>query len=194
MGSLLSAAFFCEQCQKETKFLPIHFALQITRVSESTVFHWMKRGWVHWRPVAGGNRLVCQDSLGDQNRFVAFEKQLAAADLDFRVRLVLDDATSNLTRDLSLPELAATGNVCVWHMCRLFKVGLGISPKRCIKLLRLRAAADLLATTALTVKEVMVRVGLSDESHFVRDFENAAGESPLQYRRRIRTPSDGPVD
>ena len=33
---LLSSAFFCEHCQKETKFLPLHSAVAMAGVSRST--------------------------------------------------------------------------------------------------------------------------------------------------------------
>ena len=45
---LLSAAFFCEQCQKETRFLPLPSARALTGVSRSTIYSWMERDQVHW--------------------------------------------------------------------------------------------------------------------------------------------------
>jgi AraC-like DNA-binding protein len=51
-------------------------------------------------------------------------------------------------------------------------------------------AATLLTSTFLTVKEIMVRVGFSDESHFVRYFKRSYGMTPTQYRRLNRRPSE----
>jgi len=45
--SLLSASFFCEHCQKDAKFLPIHFAHALAGVSRRTIYYWMQRGWIH---------------------------------------------------------------------------------------------------------------------------------------------------
>jgi AraC family transcriptional regulator len=102
----------------------------------------------------------------------------------FKLRTVMEYASSNLRSDLSLPRLAMVTNLSIWHVCRLFKSELGISPVRYVKLLRLRCAASLLASTLLSVKEVMAFVGINDESHFVRDFRKFTGDFPSQYRNR----------
>ncbi len=115
-----------------------------------------------------------------------FERLATAANTDFRLRRAFEYAKSNLQLDLSLSRLAMITNVSVWHICRLFRNELGISPVRYIKFLRLRCAADLLAKTPLSVKEVMAAVGINDGSHFVRDFKRFTGEFPAQYRARIR--------
>lgn len=115
-----------------------------------------------------------------------FERLVTAASTDFRLRRAFEYAKSNLQRDLSLPRLAMITNVSVWHICRLFRHDIGISPVRYVKLLRLRCAADLLTKTSLSVKEVMASVGINDGSHFVRDFRNFTGEFPVEYRARIR--------
>jgi AraC family transcriptional regulator len=117
---------------------------------------------------------------------IDFEQHLSTREIDFRVRLLIEHARSNLRGNLSLVELATRSNVCVGHLCRLFQLHLKMSPGRCIKLLRLSSAAKLLETTSLNVKEVMAAVGLNDESHFVRDFGAAIGESPARYRAKLR--------
>ena len=63
MGSLLYASFFCEGCLKETKFLPIPFAVLLADVSRSTVYRWMDREWIHWRELPNSRRLICLESL-----------------------------------------------------------------------------------------------------------------------------------
>jgi predicted DNA-binding transcriptional regulator AlpA len=68
MASLLSARFFCDHCQKETHFLPIHFAVALTGVSRSTMYYWMDRRWVHWRELPSRRRIICKESLSHQGR------------------------------------------------------------------------------------------------------------------------------
>jgi AraC-like DNA-binding protein len=46
----------------------------------------------------------------------------------------------------------------------------------------MREAALLLRTTFLSVKEIMNRVGISNESHFVHEFKKANGLAPSKYR------------
>jgi predicted DNA-binding transcriptional regulator AlpA len=61
--SMLGAFFFCEHCQKETKFLPIPFAVLLADVSRSTIYRWMDREWIHWRELPNSRRLICLESL-----------------------------------------------------------------------------------------------------------------------------------
>jgi AraC-like DNA-binding protein len=46
----------------------------------------------------------------------------------------------------------------------------------------MQKARELLETTFLNVKEVMLNVGAKDTSHFIRDFKKAFGLPPTQYR------------
>jgi len=48
-------------------------------------------------------------------------------------------------------------------------------------------AKVLLESSFLSVKEIAFRVGLNDESHFVRDFKSTYGYSPALYRSRFRS-------
>jgi predicted DNA-binding transcriptional regulator AlpA len=66
--SLFSSSFFCEYCQKETKFLAIHFAIALTGRSRSTLYRWMEREWIHWRELPSGRRLICQESLSQTHQ------------------------------------------------------------------------------------------------------------------------------
>jgi predicted DNA-binding transcriptional regulator AlpA len=61
--SLLSATHFCDHCQQETQFLPLHSAIVLAGVSRSTMYYWMERRWIHWRESPSGRRLICEASL-----------------------------------------------------------------------------------------------------------------------------------
>jgi hypothetical protein len=61
--TLPTARFFCEECQKETRFVPLHLARGLAGVSRTTMYYWIQREWVHYRQLASGRRVVCQESL-----------------------------------------------------------------------------------------------------------------------------------
>jgi len=61
--SLLGTSYFCEQCQKHTRLIPIHFALALTGKSRPTLYKWMKRSWIHWVEQPNGRRLICEEQL-----------------------------------------------------------------------------------------------------------------------------------
>ena len=60
---LPTARFFCEECGRETRFLPMHVARSFAGVSRTTMYYWIRRDWVHCRELASGRRVVCQESL-----------------------------------------------------------------------------------------------------------------------------------
>ena len=88
--------------------------------------------------------------------------------------------------ELSLSEFAQSVNLSVWRLCHIFKSDVGMPPMRYLRLLRMERAKDLLESSFLSVKEIAYRVGLNDESHFVRDFKSTYGSSPACYRTHFR--------
>jgi AraC-like DNA-binding protein len=89
--------------------------------------------------------------------------------------------------ELSLGALAQSVNLSVWRLCHIFKSDVGMPPMRYLRLLRMERAKNLLESSFLSVKEIGYRVGLNDESHFVRDFKSTYGSSPACYRTQFRT-------
>jgi len=92
----------------------------------------------------------------------------------------------NLNRKLLPGEIARAVNLSLAHLRYLFKAETGMSPAQYLRSLRMKEASRLLETTFLSVKEVMHRIGVSDESHFTRDFKKVYGMTPAQYRAHHR--------
>jgi AraC-like DNA-binding protein len=86
---------------------------------------------------------------------------------------------------VSLSCLAESVNLSPSRVRHLFKVEIGTSPVRFVRMLKMQEAKRLLETTFLTVKEVANRVGLADESHFVRDFKRLYGHPPGRHRTTL---------
>src|SRR5687767_13866892 len=104
--------------------------------------------------------------------------------MDPRVLRVIDYIEGNPDKKLAMNELAMTMNISASRLRHLFSVQMGISPQQYLITIRMEYAKHLIENTTLNVKEVMARVGVSDESHFVRDFEKAFGLTPGRYRER----------
>ena len=92
----------------------------------------------------------------------------------------------DVSGELCLSEFAQSVNLSVWRLCHIFKSDVGMPPMRYLRLLRMERAKDLLESSFLSVKEIAYRVGLNDESHFVRDFKSTYGSSPACYRAQFR--------
>jgi transcriptional regulator GlxA family with amidase domain len=99
-----------------------------------------------------------------------------------RVKRVIELMQDDPSRTFSLGDMAQSVNLSPPYFCSLFKSITGVPPAKYLKSLRMQRAATLLTTTFLSVKEVVRRVGCSDESHFVRDFKRIYGATPGEYR------------
>jgi two-component system, response regulator YesN len=106
--------------------------------------------------------------------------------MDWKTRVVINYIVDNLHRKHNLKELAQLVNLSPSRLCCKFKEETGISLVRYQKSLKLQKAKELLETTCLRVKEVMVKVGIEDESHFVRDFKKEFNVTPTQCRMLYR--------
>jgi AraC-like DNA-binding protein len=102
--------------------------------------------------------------------------------MEHRVRKVIALAEESLHKGWSPAELAAMVNLSPSRLHQLFKEETGVPPARYLRRLRMRRAKELLESTHLSVKQVMAVVGLTDESHFVRDFKKSYGLTPARYR------------
>src|SRR5688572_349085 len=101
-----------------------------------------------------------------------------------RVQKVISIMQKDLCRELTLSEMARSVDVSPWWLGHLFKAETGTSPMRYFRSLRLEQAKELLETTFLSIKEIMDKIGVRDESHFIRDFKHGYGLPPLRYRYR----------
>lgn len=104
-----------------------------------------------------------------------------------RIRAVIDHLRATLDHPADLKELARMTGLSTSRLCYLFKRETGKPIWQYRKQLRLRAARDLIENTGLTIKEIRVRVGARDPSHFARDFKTAYGLSPAKFREAVRT-------
>jgi transcriptional regulator GlxA family with amidase domain len=107
-----------------------------------------------------------------------------------RIKRVMELMHRDPSRTFSLGEMAQSVNLSPAYFCGLFKAVTGVPPARYLKSLRMQHAATLLTTTFLSVKEIVRRVGCSDESHFVRDFKRIYGVTPSEYRNGALSAAD----
>ena len=105
--------------------------------------------------------------------------------MDQRVRKAIALAEECLHKGWSPAKLAGMVNLSPSRLHQLFKEETGVPPARYLRQLRMQRARELLETTHLSIKQVMVGVGVSDESHFVRDFKKTCGLTPARYRERF---------
>jgi AraC-like DNA-binding protein len=98
-------------------------------------------------------------------------------------RRARDMIAANLTKELSLAEIAAECRLSLAHFSRAFKASLGITPHAWLQASRISTAKHLLQHPALSYAEIAVRCGFADQSHFTRTFKRATGLTPGAWRR-----------
>jgi two-component system response regulator YesN len=99
-----------------------------------------------------------------------------------RVKRVIELMQVDQSREFTLGKMAQSVNLSAPYFCYLFRSITGVPPAKYLKSLRMQQSATLLTTTFLSVKEIVRRVGLADDSHFVRDFKRMYLMTPSEYR------------
>lgn len=99
----------------------------------------------------------------------------------------LADAIRHVRAALALPQdltsLARAARCSPATLVRLFRAHLRRSPMAWMRSERIDAARRLLASTALPIAEIGLRVGIGDPRRFSKVFQVATGMSPRQWRR-----------
>jgi AraC family transcriptional regulator len=104
-----------------------------------------------------------------------------------RLRAVVEYVEGHLDAGLSLEQLAAVARLSVYHFARQFKAATGLPPHQFVILRRVERAKQLLqAGTDLSLAEVALHVGFSDQSQFSRHFKRVVGVTPGRFRTPAR--------
>ncbi|MEV4508377.1 helix-turn-helix domain-containing protein [Dactylosporangium sp. NPDC049525] len=99
---------------------------------------------------------------------------------------LLDWIAANLSRPLTLADLATRSGMSPRTLNRHFHEQLGISPGRWLLDRRIASTRALLEETDLPVETIAERVGLSSAVNLRRRFRSAVDTTPAAYRRSFR--------
>jgi len=92
----------------------------------------------------------------------------------------------NLSKQLSVPNLAAQFGMSTRTFNRRFAAAAGNTPGHYLTEVRMTFACDLLKNTDLSILEIANYSGYNDASWFSVRFKHWAGNSPKEYRRTVR--------
>jgi AraC-like DNA-binding protein len=102
---------------------------------------------------------------------------------DDRALAAMDCIERRATELLSLDEVAHCAGVGSFHLVRMFRRSIGITPHQYLMRVRLLRAISLLCDTSRLVTEVAYDSGWSDLSNFSRTFRREVGCSPDAFRK-----------
>jgi AraC family transcriptional regulator len=104
-----------------------------------------------------------------------------------RLRAVVEYIEEHLNGSPSLAQLAAVVRLSAYHFARQFKAATGLPPHQYVVLRRVeRARQPLQAGTDLSLAEVALHAGFSEQSQLSRHFKRLVGVTPGQFRTPAR--------
>jgi AraC family transcriptional regulator len=102
----------------------------------------------------------------------------------FRLRKVQDYIEANLSREITLADLAAIAGASTAHFCRAFHKSVGLPSHQYIIRRRTELAKRLLAEAEMPIAEIALAVGFGNQSHLTKHFHRVVGTTPWRFRQQ----------
>lgn len=102
------------------------------------------------------------------------------------IRRAKDFITEHFSEDLSSRQVAKELHLSRFYFCKLFKNGTGLTFTAYLAQVRIARVKELLRNPSLRVSEIAFQTGFQSLTHFNRLFAKITGQSPTEYRRRLR--------
>jgi AraC family transcriptional regulator len=103
------------------------------------------------------------------------------------LRRARDLLRDRMHENVTVNEIAEAVGVHPSHLTRMFRVHLSASPGEYLRRVRIEWATREVILGDLPLKEIALKAGYSDQSHFSREFRRVHGESPLRVRQSRNT-------
>lgn len=95
---------------------------------------------------------------------------------------VRHEIAERFSEPLTLTDLSVSAGVHPMHLARAYRREYGTSVGEHVRALRIAYAQQLLGNRSLTLAEIALRAGFSDQSHFSRLFKRSTGVTPRKFR------------
>jgi AraC family transcriptional regulator len=104
----------------------------------------------------------------------------------FQERRAKELLTHNISGDLPLSNLARECGLSLTSFSRAFRKSVGVPPHRWVIQQRIELAKTLLLDDSMSLAEIAIECGFSDQSHLTRFFTATVGVSPGFWRQTVR--------
>lgn len=102
------------------------------------------------------------------------------------VRLSREYLQEHAEKNVTLPALARFAGLSAFHLCRVFREAVGMTPHAYQTQVRVRRAKSLLRS-GLPITQVAVEAGFYDQAHLTRHFKRIVGLTPGRYVKDATT-------
>ena len=110
------------------------------------------------------------------------DRPALSADVATRVR---DYIEAHVGEPILLGDLASLVGIEIHKVARAFKKSFGIAPHRYILRARVARAKAMLRRRDLSLVDIALSAGFSNQSHFTKAFKKLTGISPSSYRKSV---------
>lgn len=121
---------------------------------------------------------LCEQSASPLNAMSDADRNVAS------IKTALQYIDQNLTRKLSLSEIAAAAGMSKFYFANEFRHAVGCTCVEYVNTMRCHHAKALLATGKYTVSEVCYLCGFENLSYFSKTFFRYTGEMPSSYKKQ----------
>lgn len=92
---------------------------------------------------------------------------------------------SRTAESINLEEVSKSAGVGLYHLIRLFRKHLGMTPHAYLTQIRISKSLQLLRN-GTPISQIALEVGFADQAHFTKRFKQLTGTSPAHYAKSIQ--------
>lgn len=102
----------------------------------------------------------------------------------YKLRRAIDYIQAHLSENISLEAMATEIGMSRFYFCRLFKQSTGVTPYQYLIKCRIERAKVLLRQKKLSLADIALEVGFSNQSHFTKHFKRLMKATPKQFSKQ----------
>lgn len=114
----------------------------------------------------------------------------AMSGLDARIRRAMDYMERNLSRKITLADIATAVGLSTSRLSHLFREQSGQTPQQHLEAIRMRRATELLKRTGFSIRQISDELGFDSQFYFSQRFKAWTGQSPSGFRSGARRRPD----
>ena len=100
-----------------------------------------------------------------------------------RMKSIIDYIYENYKNNIRLEEISFKANLSASHFAHEFKRETGMSFISFVNDIKLKKSTELLMSTNLSIIQIAIELGFSDQSYFIRKFKSKYGVTPFEYKK-----------